>query len=338
MEEINIYAEALGRVRQNPDEGKPYDSIRVYGDTYSITAWAAKQITNDRLPSLLCVFDSEGISHRKWKQMQGGFSVRTEPGQINGTTMLCIDCEDKAYEIVFFKLCSEICSIIAEEEDVNECISNIHNHIMQHVLFFEARSAGLLSADNQVGLYGELLVLECVIEQTSIDIGVSSWRGSQRAAQDFQFANPSLAIEVKSSRANDRGDMSITNIQQLDAHSIETLYLTYVRLSANPTSGQTLPELVDLLRDKLVGDIESLEKFNQSLTDRKYFDAHSEEYIEKYDEIERLNFLVEGESFPRILESQLIDGVKKVAYRISTDACMPFQKSHEEFIKAISGI
>ena len=71
--------------------------------------------------------------------------------------------------------------------------------------------------------------------------------------------------------------------------------------------------------------ISSLQKFDEGLFEVGYLDAHAELYSET---MYQLNDLIHHEvrdGFPRLLRSQVPDGVKKVRYEITIDAARPFE-------------
>jgi len=138
-------------------------------------------------------------------------------------------------------------------------LSDIADMIQQNDLSFDAavRSAlstfealltrsGSLSAERQVGLYGELLFLASCIGSLPPDIVISAWKGHGGHEHDFVFDG--ACFEIKTTKSEKRHHR-IGGLEQLQPLPNVPLWLVSVQLTAAaPGSGRTLPQLIDDVR------------------------------------------------------------------------------------------
>ena len=135
-----------------------------------------------------------------------------------------------------------------------------------------ARPAGTpLTADALVGLFGELEVLELLLDH---DGKLEWWTGWQKDHVDFRI--PGLAIEVKSTTSSEYRRVKIHGLQQLaDPEDGSDLILALRRLDHSP-QGRSVPDLTDSLCAKGIARSSLLE----CLSRVGYFESHRPQYEE----------------------------------------------------------
>ena len=127
--------------------------------------------------------------------------------------------------------------------------------------------------------------------------------------------HPSLALEVKTTRATTPDKVHISNVQQLDEEGMDKMFLTVVWVHQNDTAGETLPEMVDCLMEFLPEP--AIAMFSEGLMEVGYLEAHEELYAkDRYQLREFMHYQVQ-DGFPRMTRDQVPDGVKGVKYQIS---------------------
>lgn len=115
-----------------------------------------------------------------------------------------------------------------------------------HELFAKA---GRLSGEQEIGLYGELLALERLVERIGPAVAILAWLGPEAAEHDF--ALPLGDVEVKTT-VGERRVHWIGGLGQLQPSPDRDLYLLSLQLtSAGAGPGRTLAELVTDVRVKL---------------------------------------------------------------------------------------
>lgn len=106
-------------------------------------------------------------------------------------------------------------------------------------------SYGRLSEEQEIGLFGELLVLRRFIQDGSVADPIRSWRGSAREEHDFDIGVDD--VEVKSTTSENRQHW-IGDINQLKPTMGRRLWLTSIQLTGAGAGGHSLPDLIDAIR------------------------------------------------------------------------------------------
>lgn len=109
--------------------------------------------------------------------------------------------------------------------------------------------AAQLTRDQEVGLYGELLVLERLVQRLGPAVAIEAWLGPGAAEHDF--ALPMGDIEVKTT-TGERRQHWIHGLGQLQPLPNRDLFLLSLQVTAAGASpGRTLAELISELRQQL---------------------------------------------------------------------------------------
>ena len=105
---------------------------------------------------------------------------------------------------------------------------------------------GALSAEAELGLVGELLLLERLAETSGMDAALAWWMGPFKEEHDFAF--PDANLEVKTTSSERRAHV-IHGLAQLAPTSGIPLYLVSVQVTrSSPGVGRTLTELIGNIR------------------------------------------------------------------------------------------
>jgi hypothetical protein len=172
-----------------------------------------------------------------------------------------------------------------------------------------------LGNEEEVGLYGELLTLEHILDGGGRPLdAVQGWEGPLDGLQDFVLGNG--AIEVKTSIAVTGFPARITSLEQLDDAVRQPLYLAAQRIALTP-GGTTLPALVGRLRERLAESGAS-GLFDMRLTKAGYLDDHAVEYVREFAPASERLFLVDS-AFPRITPSTVQAAIRSAVYSIEID-------------------
>lgn len=100
---------------------------------------------------------------------------------------------------------------------------------------------GRLSDHQEVGLFGELLILNHLIDSVGEQTAVTSWKGPTWEEHDFGF--DTLDLEVKTTLTEDRSHR-ISSLTQLEPSPHRALWLVSVQLTTTGVGGRSLPELI----------------------------------------------------------------------------------------------
>ena len=118
--------------------------------------------------------------------------------------------------------------------------------------------ASALSSDQEVGLFGELTVIECLASTLSGAQAVAAWRGPNGDEHDFDLGSGDL--EVKCTLSEKRIHW-IGSLSQLEPTPGRTLWLLSMQMTTGLVDAPTIADLIAKLRSRLVGaDLEAFEK------------------------------------------------------------------------------
>ena len=186
------------------------------------------------------------------------------------------------------------------------------------------RSSGkYLSPRHCQGLYGELKTLESFLIPTiGAKKAIDGWMGPENQPQDFQISG--VALEVKTIGESEPQRFSISGERQLEDFGLEALVLTHHRILRHHGSGETLPVLVENLRQIIDAHETSRDAFEIKLISTGYTDLDSPNYEDVGYSVTSTKYYRVHKGFPRITEEDLRLGVGSIKYKISASACEEF--------------
>lgn len=106
---------------------------------------------------------------------------------------------------------------------------------------------GRLTQEQEIGLYGELLVLGSLLDTMPASDALASWRGPE--AEEHDFTLDADDVEVKCTTCEDRAHW-ISGFHQLEPTVGRRLWLLSVQLTAVGPSGISLAELIEDTRSR----------------------------------------------------------------------------------------
>lgn len=181
---------------------------------------------------------------------------------------------------------------------------------------FMRKGAQALSAEAEIGLFGELATLAALIDAgATLGAAVTAWVGPLDAPQDFELGTG--AVEVKSTLAAVGFSARIGSLEQLDDSVRQPLFVAACRLK-QLAQGKTLPEMVASLKARAASDAEVAGLLAERLIAAGYFDAHAEGYARRF-ELESLRLMEVTSAFPRLIKATVPLGVTKAVYDIDLD-------------------
>lgn len=222
---------------------------------------------------------------------------------------------------LFHSLCKTLIRSLKDTTDSTTALSVAFAHLKRWKLFLAGRNARLLSHEEIRGLFGELHILRILYQNTLTQASaVDAWCGPDGSHQDFIFGN--RAIEVKSLSGRERNTVRISSEDQLETLTDE-LFLVTLRLSDMPDAQHALSlnGYVALIENELM-DAEAIEQFADKLASMSYVPLA--EYDVPRFVVSNLQGYRVNDTFPRLVRSELPQGVAKVAYDLMQEAIAPF--------------
>ncbi|MDP9895935.1 hypothetical protein J2W32_005035 [Variovorax boronicumulans] len=222
---------------------------------------------------------------------------------------------------LFIGLCDTLIASLLNVADSQVALAVSLAHLKRWKAFLAGRKARVLSEEEVRGLFAELYVLRLLYRQTLPHrIAVNAWCGVDDAHQDFIFEN--TAIEVKSLSGRERNSVRISSEDQLEGLT-DNLFLMTVRLSDMPDAEKALSlnGLVALIEQEL-NTSEALEQFSGKIAGIGY--APLADYDAPRFLVSATNSYRVTEEFPRLIRSQLPQGLVHVSYDVQLEAIEQF--------------
>jgi Putative PD-(D/E)XK family member, (DUF4420) len=175
----------------------------------------------------------------------------------------------------------------------------------------------------QRGLFAELMTIrDHLVPVIGFDESVRAWMGPDGAPRDFEVGG--VAVETKSSAANEPQLVPVHGERQLDDSGLDALVLLHQSLEVLRDMGETLPGMVQAVRALGEGQAEA-GTLEDRLLQSGYVDLHAPMYLRTGYEVRRTSLFLVSSGFPRITEVDLMDGVGSVRYSLAIDACRSFE-------------
>jgi hypothetical protein len=140
------------------------------------------------------------------------------------------------------------------------------------------RGLGRLTDQEEVGLFGELLVVDQLLGELDESDAVAAWRGAISEEHDFGFREDDVEVKTTISEARRHWVGTAT---QLAPTIDRPLWLLSIQLTTAGVGGLTLPELIAGVRHKIVdGAVRTV--FEQRLADVRWNDEQSSLYGRRF--------------------------------------------------------
>jgi len=272
------------------------------------------------------------LSPPRWKGL--GYQMMTFGSTLTSeVNHLVLSEEGTEYRLVFTALCSDIIRTV-ELSDRGSRAQRLKLCFDRWSRFFEKYVDDGLSAEEQRGLFGELLTLELLIEHGFPVIeAVTSWKGSQGCHQDFFHRG--VAIEVKTTITKEPRMVAVSNEIQLDDRGLEALFLLVLTIQQHDGGPRTLPDLVKNVLERLEADSGALFIFESNLIGAGYLHSDSDRYNKRYG-IKKTEVFKVGEGFPRIID--IDPGVGDLYYRVVISTCQSFSIELDQALRVFMGV
>lgn len=298
------------------------------------SANAARRFPGD-LEALVIDFPGIRVSETRRLPDGGGFEVvRPSANDAASSTSAIALVRHPAGELQMFKMMStDILEFLDRNRDKSApvLLNSFLDRVVSWQLFMQPSRGGPLSFEEQIGLFGELCVLGQFLDRNmSGQLAVEAWDGPMHGAQDYRING--CAVEVKSSAASEGFVAKIQSLEQLDDGEAINLFLVALRLEMNPV-GSTLPELVEILRERLGPNVERA-MFNRKLLAVGYNDDHSEAYDKRLRVANMLIHKVDA-NFPRLFRGNINHAIRRASYEIDIDGIEVSLFEEDNFFRAI---
>lgn len=197
--------------------------------------------------------------------------------------------------------------------------------------FFQDNKGDTLSDETIRGLLGELIYLHEQIKEckaTELNDMLNSWQGPYDTGHDFigEFKN----TEVKTRTISSSGIL-ISSEYQLEIEPNKDLDLLIVTIESD-TEGITLKELIMMIRETIGLKLGDFGIVITALLQKGITMLNLDTYNHlRYTPIEMSFYKVEESSFPKLIRSELNEGISSVKYKINIQAIASYLTNKIEF-------
>lgn len=288
-------------------------------------------LTKSNLNQETIVFEFNQIFHDSLKESLG-FSIEKITLANKSILKIGNKNEQSKFADMFFLFIADLLNLCNDSQNLP--ISKRYGLISMRIKAwqkFMKSETDRFSSEQEIGLFGELLILNFLIDKKIIQGSITNvWQGPIRASRDF-FISKHLALEVKTSVIDNPFIAKISSLEQLNNCDVENLYLVAVKLQES-REGQTVSDLIKIIKEKLkdqylICEFDSLLVISGFLETKIYrpLIRLSLDYIKAFN----------VESIPRILPTT-VKGVVRARYEIklidSTDSEINYPCSELENI------
>jgi len=175
-----------------------------------------------------------------------------------------------------------------------------------------------MSHQAEVGLYGELLVLEALLKQRRAE-AVESWNGPLREEHDFSLGDVDLEVKTTSS---ERRQHWVHGLDQLVATPPSQLWLLSIQITrGGPQAGRTLGQLIDDVAS-LVEDPAMMTRLRDILARNAWREGERDLFSAAWRLRTKPLPLIVDDAFPRLTSGALVQGgvdtaaIRQVNYEI----------------------
>lgn len=258
--------------------------------------------------------------------------VQIEVFDLNESKELNIYLIDSELKDIFSLFIENIIEEIIDLSTENEAIIKTSNVIQKWKKLFDKINNQGLSLEQQKGLLGELLFINQLIDyKLNPDYVLSCWTGPDFEDKDFTFGATCFEIKLTTSKIP---RIKITSERQLDTTNINKLYLNCFSCESLKEKGASLNSVVNTIREKITQNTATLKYFNERLESADYFEEHTENYNAQYG-VKTISIYEVSESFPKLTNSNLPNGVYNTSYYIENSAIEDYRVDYDTIINEL---
>lgn len=239
-----------------------------------------------------------------------------------------LKCTGYHHKEEFTNLVKEICDqVFYWKIDIYEAVNIV---MRRNISFWGKNQKRVLSEEQQLGLYGELIVLEKLLDICGLDVALNSWAGPKGGMQDFSLNNGLIEVKTTFLRKHQH---TINGLEQLNPLNKEIPLLLVSNLVEVSNEGENLTEIVERIITKLNFRPDLVEYF-LSLINKVNYDKNHSNYYSFFFLYQSIGFIVD-EHFPTLniinIEQPLSSRIRKITYVLDMEG-LPGVQLTDDFL------
>jgi len=277
----------------------------------------------------LLELDESLLIHSNYLMRFVGVEIQILPINSEKKELAIILLEDDLSDI-FTYFIEDIINSLSITDNQDDAILIISRKIGYWKKLFSKLTGGLLTSQQQSGLFGELYFLKLLFENlNSEEKVIKSWQAPSGANQDFYIDGN--AVEVKTSRSNSPS-IKISNEYQLDISGLKHLYVAFYKLNEYPGSEYTLLNIITEIRQHIENREDILFEFNTKLESLGISPDDESEYNITSFTVRSEKYYFIAPEFPKITPDSIDNAISKVSYEIAPNDCAAFEISFNSIL------
>jgi hypothetical protein len=182
--------------------------------------------------------------------------------------------------------------------------------------FMDRHREGMLSPENELGLFGELALVRDMVAAGIVPMAaLSAWQGPVDGLHDFTVGDG--AIEVKTTLSVGSFNVTISSLDQLDTRLRQPLYIAAVRLSL-AEKGDTLPDMASLVKETFDHDSAALGLYETRLIQAGLLSTTLERYSRRF-LVASISLLPVSTGFPRLTRADVHPAIHEACYELNLE-------------------
>ena len=281
---------------------------------------AAVREPDDRI-ALLLEAPLDAALSSAYRVQAEGLSVTDQRRPEEGLFRLAITLESDDVRDVFEVLAGDIVAVTVVSTTARGAITKAVQRLEAWRACLKARRRGL-SREEQLGLVGELLVLQIMGGEIGYSRAIEGWRGPLDGIHDFSRLG--VAIEVKTVLGIGHL-LHISHLEQLESVGLSALVIARPRLREDP-NGKSLSNLVAVIHDEIVRSAPAaVTDFNERLMRAGYLELDTTLYEGSRLVLHEIYGFDVAAGFPRLTASSVPAGIVDGRYSIDERSISGFR-------------
>lgn len=239
---------------------------------------------------------------------------------------------DNQFFDLFDDLILSIYSKIYKNADASSYVAEfLKTYYKWSEFFMEDVNEGL--SDEQIkGLFGELAVLFELLEtsnSSNINDVVSSWKGPFDTGHDFIEEDRTIEVKTKNLSSS---NVKISSEYQLQKDPNKSLELIVVNVTIDPLNGDSLEDIVFMIREHIISKIGDYTIFLKALARKGLTSKNLKEYNHlKFIKNSIVTYDCLSHGFPMLIRSKLPDSLNSVSYSLNLSQLQEYIKTEKNF-------
>jgi len=246
--------------------------------------------------------------------------LNVEELKVSGKNMLRVTCSRSSiFREAYLFFTGVIDRIVQDEQEAAAAVEDELSALDSML-----DSAGVLSIEKQIGLFGELLVLGQFVQAGGASL-VSAWIGPLGESHDFRVAGHEFEVKTTTGRRRIHTINGFT--QAAPSTGSELFFISILIAAAGAGEGQRLPDLVAALEDSLSADLDTLSAFHTAIEDYGYRSQDAPAYTRVWKLRSPMMIVPVDSGFPRLDEERLLramgasfNRLETIHYEVNLDA------------------